>query len=106
MYFFSGGETTVTLVKQGKGGPNTKFLLSLAIACDTDGIDGSENNAGAIITPFTLQQVRKLGLHLQEYLANHDSYSFFAQLNSLVITGPILTNVNDFLAILVTKPID
>ncbi|TVQ46631.1 MAG: glycerate kinase [Gloeocapsa sp. DLM2.Bin57] len=111
---FSGGETTVTLSKQGKGGPNSEFLLSLAIAldglphvyaiaCDTDGIDGSENNAGAIITPFTLQQARELGLNPQEYLTNHDSYSFFAQLNSLVITGPTLTNVNDFRAILVTR---
>ena len=109
---FSGGETTVTLTKQGKGGPNTEFLLSLAIAldglpgvyaiaCDTDGIDGSEDNAGAIITPFTLEGAQELGIDSRAYLANHDSYSFFALLDSLVITGPTLTNVNDFRAILV-----
>ncbi|ELR96662.1 glycerate kinase [Gloeocapsa sp. PCC 73106] len=111
---FSGGETSVTLGKTGKGGRNTEFLLSLAIAleglagvyaiaCDTDGIDGSENNAGAWITPHTLQRAQDLGLDSRAYLDEHDSYSFFALLESLVITGPTLTNVNDFRAVLVTQ---
>lgn len=112
----SGGETTVTLKKGGKGGRNTEFLLSLAIALeglpgvyaiagDTDGIDGSEDNAGAIITPDTLARAQELGLDSQSYLDRHDSYSFFAQLGDLVVTGPTLTNVNDFRAILINSRI-
>jgi len=108
----SGGETTVTHTGEGKGGPNKEFLLSLAIAldglegvyaiaCDTDGIDGSEDDAGAIITPDTIKRARSLQLNGGEYLDKHDSYSFFARLGSLVITGPTLTNVNDFRAILI-----
>lgn len=109
----SGGETTVTVTEDsGKGGRNSEFLLSLAvalqglekvsaIACDTDGIDGSEENAGAIITPTILQQGRDLGLNAPDFLARHDSYSFFQAVNALVKTGPTLTNVNDFRAILI-----
>lgn len=106
----SGGETTVT-VKQtfvGKGGRNSEFLLALAqylngepgiaaIACDTDGIDGSEDNAGAIITP----ELWQTGQNAQKYLNTHDSYSFFKSIGALVMTGPTLTNVNDFRAIVV-----
>lgn len=110
----SGGETTVTMTEAaGRGGRNSEFLLSLAIALeglpgvfaiatDTDGIDGSEANAGALITPETLQQARQQGLNPQQFLTRHDSYSLFAALNALVVTGPTLTNVNDFRAILIT----
>jgi len=109
----SGGETTVTVTGEGgKGGRNSEFLLGLAvalrglenvwaIACDTDGIDGSEDNAGALITPAVLAQGRLLGLKASDFLDNHDSYSFFKALDALVETGPTLTNVNDFRAILV-----
>ena len=105
----SGGETTVT-VKQspGKGGRNSEFLLALAcylkgepgitaIACDTDGIDGSEDNAGALITP----ELWQTGQTPQNYLNAHDSYSFFDSIDALVTTGPTLTNVNDFRAIVI-----
>jgi glycerate 2-kinase len=109
----SGGETTVTVTgASGKGGRNSEFLLSLAIAlkelelvwaiaCDTDGIDGSENNAGAIISPQTLQQGRDRGLKATDFLDHHDSYSYFQAVEALVETGPTLTNVNDFRAILI-----
>jgi glycerate 2-kinase len=109
----SGGETTVTVTGEaGQGGRNSEFLLSLAlalngleqvwaIACDTDGIDGSETNAGAVITPESLQQARQLGLQGADYLNRHDSYRFFAAIDALVETGPTLTNVNDFRAILI-----
>lgn len=109
----SGGETTVTVTGEaGKGGRNSEFLLSLAvalkgqekvwaIACDTDGIDGSEDNAGAIIGPDILQQGSDRGLSASDFLTAHDSYSYFQQLNALVETGPTLTNVNDFRAILI-----
>ncbi len=106
----SGGETTVTVQQTfvGKGGRNSEFLLALAlylngepgitaIACDTDGIDGSENNAGALITP----ELWQTGHNPQRYLNTHDSYSFFESIGALVITGPTLTNVNDFRAIIV-----
>lgn len=108
----SGGETTVTIVdgKAGRGGRNTEFLLASAVqlqgvrgiwglAGDTDGIDGTEDAAGAIITPDTLR--RSTG-DARDVLINHDSYSFFKALDDLVVTGPTLTNVNDFRAILVT----
>jgi glycerate 2-kinase len=111
----SGGETTVTLgtTKPGRGGRNTEFLLSLALtlngakdiwalAADSDGIDGTENAAGAIIGPDTLARARAQGLDAARFLAAHDSYSFFAALGDLVITGPTLTNVNDIRAILIT----
>jgi hydroxypyruvate reductase len=108
----SGGEATVTIRGRGKGGPNAEFALALAlalkntrgaeaIACDTDGVDGSENNAGAMIYPDTLERARTLGLHPEARLDDNDSYGFFNMLNDLVETGPTLTNVNDFRAILV-----
>ncbi|MDF3036349.1 MAG: glycerate kinase [Paucimonas sp.] len=108
----SGGETTVTLRGKGRGGRNTEFLLSLAIAlggherihalaCDTDGIDGSENNAGAICGPDTLKRAAVLGLDAQAMLDDNDAYGFFGALGDLVTIGPTLTNVNDFRAILI-----
>ena len=109
----SGGETTVTIrSSNGKGGRNTQFLLSLAIAldslanvyaiaCDTDGIDGSENNAGALLYPDTLERAYKLDLNPKKYLEKNDAYTFFFKLGDLVETGPTYTNVNDFRAILV-----
>ncbi len=109
---FSGGELTVTHSGQGRGGPNQEYLLALAealegtegiyaLACDTDGIDGSEDNAGAYISPNTLAAAKKLNLSPVNYLDMHNSYSFFKSLGDLVVTGPTGTNVNDFRAILV-----
>jgi hydroxypyruvate reductase len=111
----SGGETTVTLRPQhGRGGRNTEYLLALAlalgntpawaIACDTDGIDGSEDNAGAVISPDSLARARKHGLNAVEKLAAHDSHGFFAALGDLVLTGPTRTNVNDYRALLIGLP--
>ncbi len=108
----SGGETTVTVNGNGRGGRNAEFLLSLAIeldgiknvhalACDTDGIDGSEHNAGAIAAPDSLHRARKLGSNAATALADNDSYTFFNQLDDLIVTGPTRTNVNDYRAILV-----
>ncbi len=108
----SGGETTVTVRGQGRGGRNAEFLLALAIAldglagvtalaCDTDGIDGIEDNAGAMIDPTTLSRAQALGLDARAYLDNNDAYSFFEALGDLVMTGPTLTNVNDFRAIVI-----
>jgi hydroxypyruvate reductase len=108
----SGGETTVTVRGQGRGGRNAEFLLSLALglgshpgiaalAADTDGIDGSEDNAGAIVTPDTLARAGAAGLNLPERLADNDAYGAFAALGDLVVTGPTYTNVNDFRAVLV-----
>jgi hydroxypyruvate reductase len=108
----SGGEATVTIRGQGRGGRNSELMLALAIALqgnpricalagDTDGIDGSEDNAGALIAPDTLVRARALGLDAQAALDNNDAYSFFAALGDLLVTGPTLTNVNDFHAILV-----
>lgn len=108
----SGGETTVTMRGNGKGGRNAEYLLSAAmaaegrgniygIACDTDGIDGSEDNAGAIFTPQTLLQASEMGINPVDFLARNDAYSFFARTGGLVVTGPTFTNVNDFRAILV-----
>ena len=110
----SGGETTITLKGKGKGGRNTEFLLALAIALDgmsgiyalagdTDGIDGSEDNAGALIYPDTLARAEKAGLNAKAMLADNDPYSFFTGLGDLLETGPTLTNVNDFRAILIDK---
>ena len=110
----SGGETTVTIRGTGAGGPNSEFLLSLmlslngapgiyALACDTDGIDGSEDNAGAIIGPESLSRSLNEGLDPKKYLANNDAFTFFATIGSLVVTGPTDTNVNDFRAVLITK---
>ncbi|MBK1665065.1 glycerate kinase [Rhodospirillum rubrum] len=109
----SGGEFTVTLRGDGRGGPNGEFALALArrldshphiwaMACDTDGIDGSEDNAGALITPDTLVRAARLGLSADAHLADNDSYGFFQALGDLVMTGPTLTNVNDFRAILIS----
>jgi glycerate 2-kinase len=108
----SGGETTVTLRGTGRGGRNTEFLLSLAvalnghsgihaIACDTDGVDGSEDNAGALCGPDSLARAAALGLRPRKLLDNNDGYGFFDKLGDLVVSGPTLTNVNDFRAILV-----
>ena len=107
----SGGETTVTVRGKGRGGRNAEFLLGLAvaldgqpgvfaIACDTDGIDGTEDNAGAVLAPDTLSRARALGLDATARLADNDGYGFFAALGDLVITGPTRTNVNDFRALL------
>lgn len=109
----SGGETTVTIGGQGRGGRNSEFLLALgvaldgapgisAIACDTDGIDGTEDNAGAILYPDSLARAAALGLSAKAALADNDGYKFFDVLGDLVMTGPTLTNVNDFRAILVS----
>ncbi|NKB56737.1 MAG: DUF4147 domain-containing protein [Alphaproteobacteria bacterium] len=108
----SGGETTVTMRGQGRGGRNGEFALALAIAldgadgihaiaCDTDGIDGSEDNAGAIVTPDTLARASAAGLNARARLADNDAYGFFETIGDLVMSGPTLTNVNDFRAILV-----
>ena len=108
----SGGETTVTVTGTGRGGRNTEFALALAVAldraegiwglaCDTDGIDGTEDNAGAIIHPDSLARAFARGISAQESLAANDGYGFFAALGDLVVTGPTLTNVNDFRAVLV-----
>jgi hydroxypyruvate reductase len=103
----SGGECTVTISGEGgRGGRCAEFLLSLgvetggawAIACDTDGIDGSEDNAGAILTPDSMRR----GRDGKTLLARHDSYSFFAALGDLIVTGPTRTNVNDYRAIVVS----
>jgi hydroxypyruvate reductase len=108
----SGGECTVTVRGNGRGGRCTEFLLSLgiglagapnvyAIACDTDGIDGSEDNAGAVLLPESLTRGARLGLDAKKLLANNDAYGFFSRLEDIVVTGPTRTNVNDYRAILV-----
>ena len=108
----SGGETTVTVRGTGRGGRNAEFLLALAvaldghpaihaIACDTDGIDGTEDNAGAWLAPDTLPRASAMGLDARAHLANNDGYGFFSALGDLIVTGPTRTNVNDFRAILV-----
>ena len=111
----SGGETTVSVGSaNGRGGRNTEYLLALAlaldgdqrvhaIACDTDGIDGTEENAGAIFGPDILVRARALGLDAQAMLDAHVAYDFFSALGDLVITGPTRTNVNDFRAILISS---
>ena len=108
----SGGETTVTVRGNGRGGRNVEFLLALsvalggeagvyAIAGDTDGVDGTEDNAGAIMAPDSLARAAWRNLDAKRYLADNDGYSFFSALGDLVVTGPTLTNVNDFRAILI-----
>lgn len=114
----SGGETTVTLsrgdpaTRLGRGGRAGEFCMSLAhalqghpsiwaLAADTDGIDGVEDNAGAIVSPDTLQRARQAGLDLLDCVTRHDAYGFFSELKDLVFTGPTYTNVNDFRAILI-----
>ena len=110
----SGGEATVTVRARGRrGGPNCEYLLALAvaldgapnvhaIACDTDGIDGSADAAGAFIGPDTLVRARTARIDPHDMLARHDSYELFRQLGDLVVTGPTRTNVNDFRAVLIT----
>ncbi|CAJ0857890.1 glycerate kinase type-2 family protein [Ralstonia flatus] len=108
----SGGETTVTVRGNGRGGRNVEFLLSLgislagepgiyAIAGDTDGVDGQEEIAGAVLTPDSLSEARALGIQPLEALDNNDGHGFFGALGASVVTGPTLTNVNDFRAVLV-----
>jgi len=108
----SGGECTVTVKGDGRGGRCAEFLLSLAIdldgaenihalACDTDGVDGSEDNAGAILTPDSLKRAGKKKLSAGKMLENNDGYGFFSAVGDLVVTGPTRTNVNDYRVILV-----
>jgi glycerate 2-kinase len=114
----SGGETTVTIRKQapstplGRGGRAGEFCMGLALAlqgqpgvyalaADTDGIDGVEDNAGALVGPDTLQRALAAGMKLDHYLDRNDAYGYFAQLGDLVVSGPTYTNVNDFRAILI-----
>jgi hydroxypyruvate reductase len=110
----SGGETTVTVRGSGRGGRNVEFLLSLAIALDghpgiyalagdTDGVDGQEEIAGGCIAPDSLARAASLGLRPRDMLADNDGHGFFGALGDSVITGPTLTNVNDFRAILIEK---
>lgn len=105
----SGGETTVTVKGNGRGGRNAEYLLALglaldhtqniySIACDTDGIDGSEDNAGAYWGPDSLSRAESLGINPKAMLDNNDGYGVFSQLGDLIITGPTRTNVNDFRA--------
>ena len=108
----SGGETTVTVRGKGRGGRCTEFLLSLAIeldgmervhalACDTDGIDGSEDNAGAMLMPDALARAAGMNIKAKKLLAVNDGYGFFSALDDLVVTGPTRTNVNDYRIIVV-----
>jgi glycerate 2-kinase len=110
----SGGETTVTVRGSGRGGRNVEYLLSLAIALeghpriyalagDTDGVDGQEEIAGACIGPDSLARAWSQGLRPRDMLANNDGHGFFSALGDSVITGPTLTNVNDFRAILIER---
>ena len=107
----SGGECTVTVRGNGRGGRCSEFLLSLALeldampdthalACDTDGIDGSEDNAGAVLGPESIARADQKGFSAKKLLANNDGYGFFEALGDLVVTGPTRTNVNDYRAIL------
>jgi hydroxypyruvate reductase len=111
----SGGETTVTVRGKGRRGRNVEFLLALAlaldglpnvwaIAADTDGVDGAEEVAGAIVTPSTLRRAAESSIRASDRLADNDGHGFFAAIGDQVITGPTLTNVNDFRAILVSAP--
>jgi hydroxypyruvate reductase len=108
----SGGETTVTVRGQGRGGRNVEFLLALAVALnglpkvfalagDTDGVDGAEEVAGALVTPDTLARAEALGIDARARLADNDGHGFFEALGDQIVTGPTRTNVNDFRAILI-----
>lgn len=108
----SGGETTVTVRGKGRGGRNAEYALALALAlrghpgiyalvADTDGIDGTEDNAGVVVGPGTLSRALALGFDANRLLADNDAYRLFAALGDLVMTGPTFTNVNDFRAILI-----
>ena len=109
----SGGELTVTRRGTGVGGPNAEFCLALAIAlegdagfeaiaCDTDGVDGAADVAGATIDAGTLARARAAGLDPMTELMNNNAHTFFARAGGQVLTGPTLTNVNDFRAILIS----
>lgn len=111
----SGGETTVTVSGHGRGGRNVEFLLSLGIALngharihalagDTDGVDGQDEIAGALLAPDTWARARDLGIKPRDRLADNDGHGFFEALGDSVITGPTLTNVNDFRAIFIEAP--
>ncbi len=110
----SGGECTVTRRGDGIGGPNAEFALALAlslegaegisaIACDTDGVDGAAEVAGAVIDPTTLARAKAKGIDPAAALGQNDSHTFFGALGDQVVTGPTLTNVNDFRAILIEQ---
>ncbi|NMM77543.1 glycerate kinase [Rhodococcus sp. SRB_17] len=110
----SGGETTVTVRGEGRGGRNVEFLLALgvalqghprihALAADTDGVDGQEEIAGACLAPDTLARAWALGIKPRDALANNDGHGFFEALGDAVVTGPTLTNVNDFRAIVIDR---
>jgi len=110
----SGGETTVTVRGAGRGGRNAEFLLGLALAlqgapdiwalaADTDGIDGTEDNAGALLAPDTLARAAAANLEARALLVDNDGYGFFSALGDLLVTGPTRTNVNDFRAILIGR---
>lgn len=112
LLLLSGGETSVSVKGDGRGGRNVEYLLGLfealegalgihALALDTDGIDGSEDNAGAMISPQCWQRAREARLSISEAMENNDAYAFFAALDDLIVTGPTRTNVNDFRAILI-----
>ncbi len=109
----SGGETTVHVRGSGRGGRNSEYCLALALsldrhpgiyalACDTDGIDGTEDNAGCYVTPDSLRRADKQSLDASSLLKENDSYRFFSKIGDLIVTGPTRTNVNDFRAILIT----
>ncbi len=111
----SGGETTVTVHGKGRGGRNVEFLLALgvaldathgvhALAADTDGVDGQEEIAGALLTPDSLSRARELGLRAREHLDDNDGHGFFEALGDSVVTGPTCTNVNDFRAVYIGSP--
>jgi glycerate 2-kinase len=108
----SGGETTVIVHGPGRGGRNSEYMLAMAealngaegiyaMACDTDGIDGTEDNAGALITPDTLKRAARVDQSPAKSLENNDSYGFFEKTGDLVVSGPTFTNVNDFRVILI-----
>ena len=111
----SGGETTVTLRGKGRGGRNVEFLLSLAVALngldgvhalagDTDGVDGADELAGAVLTPDTIERAWAQGINPRSSLDDNDGHGFFQALGDSVVTGPTLTNVNDFRAIVIDGP--
>lgn len=111
----SGGETTVTVRGGGRGGRNVEYLLGLglaldgaegiaALAADSDGIDGTEDNAGAYVLPDSLARARQLGIDPAAWLADNDAYGFFSALGDLLVTGPTRTNVNDVRAVLIGVP--
>ena len=110
----SGGETTIRVRGKGKGGRNCEYALALAlaldrrpgiyaIACDTDGIDGTEDNAGCYVMPDSLHRADKQSLDAKSLLSENDSYRFFSAIGDLIVTGPTRTNVNDFRALLITN---